>query len=107
MRLNGGVNRCLIVETVTDETCHAPFDLGDQSRYLRWVWLMAFRHRRGDDLTLPIRPRLLLDSRVVDMLVVSTPNFVLLSSLKPLFFNGLKNALCFSDNAGAEDPGIQ
>jgi hypothetical protein len=45
--------------------------------------------------------RLLLDSRVVDMPMASTPNFVLLSSLQPLFFNGLKNALCFSDNAGA------
>ena len=50
---------------------------------------------------------LLLDSRGVDMLMVSNPNFVLLSSLKALFFNALKNALCFSDNAGAEDPGIQ
>src|SRR5262245_65616195 len=55
MRLNGGVNRCLIVDTVTDETCNAPFDLGDQRRHLRWVLPMAFRHRRGDDLTLPIR----------------------------------------------------
>ena len=30
--------------------------------------------------------RLLLDSRVVDMLMASTPNFVMLPSLKPLFF---------------------
>ena len=44
---------------------------------------------------------LLLDSRVVDRPMASTPNFVMLSSLKPLFINGLKNALCFSDNAGA------
>ena len=35
---------------------------------------------------------LLLDSRVVDIPMASTPNFVLLSSLQPLFFNGLKNA---------------
>jgi len=42
-----------------------------------------------------------LDSRVVDMPMASTPNFVMLSSLKPLFINGLKNAVCFSDNAGA------
>jgi hypothetical protein len=27
--------------------------------------------------------------------------FVILSSLKPLFFNSLKNELHFSDNAGA------
>jgi hypothetical protein len=35
MSLNGGANRCLIVDTVTDNTCNAPFDLGDQRRYLR------------------------------------------------------------------------
>jgi hypothetical protein len=29
------------------------------------------------------------------------PTFVMLSSLKPFFFNSLKNDLCFSDNAGA------
>src|SRR5262249_42457425 len=29
------------------------------------------------------------------------PAFVILSSLKPLFFNSLKNELCFSDSAGA------
>jgi len=29
------------------------------------------------------------------------PIFVILSSLKPLFFKSLKNELCFSDNAGA------
>jgi hypothetical protein len=36
-----------------------------------------------------------------------TLTFVILSSLKPLCFNSLKNALHFSDNAGAYDPGIQ
>ena len=45
--------------------------------------------------------RLLLDYRVVGMPRASNPNFVLISSLKPLFFNGLKKALCFWDNAGA------
>jgi transposase-like protein len=44
---------------------------------------------------------LLLDSRVVDLPMAYTPTFVLLSSLKPLFFNSLKNALRFLDNAGA------
>jgi hypothetical protein len=29
------------------------------------------------------------------------PTFVILSSLKPLFFNGLKSESPFSDNAGA------
>jgi hypothetical protein len=45
--------------------------------------------------------RLLLDSRVVDVLMAYNPTFVMLSFLKPLFFNSLKNALRFSDNAGA------
>jgi len=33
--------------------------------------------------------------------MADNPTFVILSSLKPLFFNGLKNELCFSVNAGA------
>jgi hypothetical protein len=44
---------------------------------------------------------LLLDSRVVDVPMAYNPTFVMLSSLKPLFFNNLKNELPFSDNAGA------
>jgi hypothetical protein len=36
-------------------------------------------------------PRLLLDSRVVDVLMAYTPTFVILSSLKSLSFNSLKN----------------
>jgi hypothetical protein len=50
---------------------------------------------------------LLLDSGVVDVPMVYNRTFVLLSSLKPLFFNSLKNELRFSDNTGAYDPGIQ
>jgi len=50
---------------------------------------------------------LLSDSRVVDVSMASTPTFVMLSSLKPLFVNSLKNELRFSDNVGAEDLGIQ
>jgi hypothetical protein len=45
--------------------------------------------------------RLLLDSRVVDVPMAYNPTLVILSSLKPLFFNRLKNALRFSDNTGA------
>jgi len=45
--------------------------------------------------------RLLLDSRVVDVPMAYNPTFVMLSSLKPLFFHSLKNELRFSDNAGA------
>jgi hypothetical protein len=44
--------------------------------------------------------RLLLDFRVVDLLMAYNPTFAMLSSVKPLFFNSLKNELCFSDNAG-------
>ena len=44
---------------------------------------------------------LLLDSRVVVLPIAYHPNFVMLSSLNLLFFNSLKNALCFSDNMGA------
>ena len=57
------------------------------------------------DLHFP--PWLLLDSRVVDLLMAYNPTFVMLSFLKPLFVNSLKNAFRFSDNAGAYDPGIQ
>jgi len=45
--------------------------------------------------------RLLLDSRVADLLRLSNPILVTLFSLKSLFFNGLKKALHFSDNVGA------
>ena len=48
-----------------------------------------------------IRIRLLLDSRVVDVPMAYNPTFVMLSSLKPLFFNSLKNEPRFSDNMGA------
>ena len=43
----------------------------------------------------------MLDSRVVDVPMAYNPTFVMLSSLKPLLFNNLKNELPFSDNAGA------
>jgi hypothetical protein len=33
--------------------------------------------------------------------MASNPTFVMLSSLKPLFFNSLKNEWCFLDNEGA------
>jgi hypothetical protein len=42
-----------------------------------------------------------LDSSVVDFPMACNPTFVILSSLKPLFFNSLKNEFRFSDNAGA------
>ena len=44
---------------------------------------------------------LLLDSRVVDVPMTYNPTFVILSSLKPLFFNSLTNKLCCSVNVGA------
>jgi len=45
--------------------------------------------------------RLLLDSRVVDVSTAYHPTLVILSSLKPLFFNRFKNELRFLDNGGA------
>jgi hypothetical protein len=38
----------------------------------------------------PFLAWLLLDSRVVDVLMAYNPTFVMLSFLKPLFFNSLK-----------------
>ena len=40
---------------------------------------------------LPLQTWLLLDSRGVDVLMAYNPTFVILSSLKSLFFNSLKN----------------
>jgi hypothetical protein len=84
MRLNGGVHRCVIVETVTDETGNVPFDLGEQSRYLRWVSLMAFCHCQGDDQTLPIRSNVQLFPTFLLLLAVflSRP-FALTTNLSP------------------------
>jgi hypothetical protein len=45
--------------------------------------------------------RLLLDSRAVDLPMAYNPTFVILSSLKALFFNSFKNEFRFSDNVGA------
>jgi hypothetical protein len=41
------------------------------------------------------------------VLMAYNPTCVILFCLKPLFFHSLKKELRFSDNAGAEDPGIQ
>jgi hypothetical protein len=45
--------------------------------------------------------RLLLDSRGVDVPMAYNPAFVMLSSLKPLFFDSLKNEFRFSDSGRA------
>ena len=44
---------------------------------------------------------LLLDSRVVDLPIVYNATFVMLSSLKSLFFNSLEKESSCSDNVGA------
>jgi len=60
---------------------------------------MSANHQYPIDVTdmqwdiLHIPTRLLLDSRVVDVLRSSTPTFAILSSLNPLFFNGIIDAL--------------
>ena len=51
--------------------------------------------------------RPLLDSRVVDLSRWSTPTFATLSSLSPLFFNGIRNVLRCAKSVKAEDPGLQ
>jgi hypothetical protein len=56
----------------------------------------AFRAGATDYLT-----RLLLDSRVVELPMAYPQTFVMLSSLKPLFFNSLRHELRFSDHVGA------
>ena len=52
-------------------------------------------------------PWLLFDSRGVALSRSSAPTFTTLPSLKPLYFNGLRNALRFSDTVEAYAPGIQ
>ena len=56
---------------------------------------MAKRKQSRDQQTVHedaiVKEWLLLDSRVVDLPMAYNPIFVTLSSLKPLFFNGLKN----------------
>ena len=49
----------------------------------------------------PFQQTLLLDSRVVDVPRAYNRTFVMLSSLKPFFFNSLQKELRFSNNAGA------
>src|SRR6266852_3267444 len=58
-------------------------------------------HRIMPRLAKKFTVRLLLDSRVVDLPRSSNRIVVPLSFLKPLFFNGLKKALSFSDSVGA------
>jgi len=53
------------------------------------------------DPELRVHGTLLLDSRVVDVPRAYNRTFVMLSSLKPFFFNSLQKELRFSDNAGA------
>src|SRR5215475_11949283 len=56
--------------------------------------------RPSGPLPSSILPWLLLDSRVVDVPMTYNPTFVMLSSLKPFFFTGLKHEFRFSDNVG-------
>jgi hypothetical protein len=68
-------------------------------RLTSFAWVSRDLWRDGVIEFIPIR--LLLDSRVVDLPMAYNPTLVILSSLKPLFFNRLQNELCFSDNTGA------
>jgi hypothetical protein len=51
--------------------------------------------------TFEFLPRLLLDSRVVDVPRSSTPTFGAISFLRPLCFNGLQNEWRCLDKVGA------
>jgi hypothetical protein len=55
----------------------------------------------GPNMISELLGRLLLDSRVVDLPRSSNLIVVILSSSKPLFFNGLKKASHFSGRVGA------
>jgi hypothetical protein len=44
----------LVKDAIPDEPIEAVIDLGQQSRHLGRVWLIAFCHRGGDDPTLGI-----------------------------------------------------
>jgi hypothetical protein len=60
---------------------------------------------RNRDTSLLRRP--LLDAKVVDVPMTSSPTVVMRSSLQSLYFNSLQNEARFSDPVGASDPGIQ
>lgn len=52
MLLNGGVDQVLVGDAVSDETVDFMINLGEQRRHLRRILIIAFRHRRRDNLTL-------------------------------------------------------
>jgi transposase len=73
---------------------------------LALITIMQFRENLADRqaaeaVRARIDWRLLLDSRVVDLPMASNLTLVMLSSLKSLLFNSLKNESRFSDTVGA------
>jgi len=56
MVLDGTVNRSLVKDAIPDEASEDTIDLRQQFRHLRWVLLMAFRQRGGDNAALRIHP---------------------------------------------------
>ena len=52
--------------------------------------MLSARRTAGEPFAIP--QWLLLDSRVVDVPMAYNPTFVILSALRPFFFNGLQNA---------------
>src|SRR5262247_4079878 len=54
MIFNGCVDSSLVKDAIPDEPIEAVIDLGQQSKHLGRVLLMAFCHRGGDDPTLGI-----------------------------------------------------
>jgi hypothetical protein len=58
MMLHGCVDRGLVKDTIPDEPADVVIDLGQQSRHLGRVLLMAFRHRGRDNLPPVIHPNM-------------------------------------------------
>ena len=88
MILDGGIDRSLIEDAILDEPIDAVIDLGHQSGHLRWVLLLAFRHRGGDNPTLGIHPNVqFLPAFVLLLAVLLAMPFALATELQTAAVN--------------------
>ena len=101
LRTLGVVQRFQALDPLDQEAVRSGWPrVGMSAEALLFVWGEPY-YTAGDARQSAHWHWLLLDSRVVDLPMAYNPTFVILSSLKPLFFNSLKNELRFLDNAGA------